>query len=268
MTRLPLLAVLAVGLATPATARDAPWLIAPPALVEAARSLGGPAARVETREEEEAVTAYCQGLGAQTADALVLTRRLIDRERTSCETEAIAGEPERLLGLVGLAIDGPFDGLTRRHLWQALARQISEDGKLADNRARSWREVDPTLPHRPIALRIEAPEPLIEAVVLATGCLGAPGYAKLDRTKLCRGLRTDLPSSPDPVVIRVLGPEGRGRPVEGIAPTPADLASGRYPLARRVYVYLKRAHLPGIPGLSSLLRQNVPGLLPAPPAAP
>ncbi len=264
MTRLPLLAVLVAGLAAPVAARDATWLIAPSALVEVARGLGGPAARVETREEEEAVTAYCQGLGAQTADALLLTRRLLDRERTSCEAEAIAGEPERLLGLVGLALDGPFDGLTRRHLWQAFARQISEDGKLADNRARSWREVDPALPDRPIALRIEAPEPLIEALVLAPGCLGAPGYAKLDRTRICRGLRSDLPAGPDPVFIRPLGPEGRGGPIEGISPTAADLASGRYPLARRAYLYLKRPHLPGIPGLSSLLRQDAPGLLLAP----
>lgn len=265
MTRLPLLAVLMAGLVAPVAARDAPWLIAPSALVEVARGLGGPTARVETREEEEAVTAYCQGLGAQTADALLLTRRLLDRERTTCEAEAIASEPERLLGLVGLALDEPFDGLTRRHLWQAFARQISEDGKLADNRARSWREVDPALPDRPIALRIEAPEPLIEALVLATGCLGAPGYAKLDRTRLCRGLRSDLPTGPDPVVIRPLGPEGRGGPIEGISPTAADIASGRYPLARRVHLYLKRPHLPGIPGLSSLLRQDAPGLLPAPP---
>lgn len=235
-----------------------------PALVEVARSLGGPATRVETRQEEEAVTAYCQGLGAQTADALLLTRRLLDRERTSCEAEAIAGEPERLLGLIGLVLDGPFDRLTRRHLWHAFARQISEDGKLADNRARSWREVDPALPDRPIGLRIEAPEPLIEALVLATGCLGAPGYAKLDRTRLCRGLRSDLPAGPDPIVIRRLGPDGQGLPVEGISPTAADLASGRYPLARRVYLYLKRPHLPGIPGLSRLLRQDGPGLLPAP----
>ena len=78
MTRLPLLAVLVAGLAAPVAARDATWLIAPSALVEVARGLGGPAARVETREEEEAVTAYCQGLGVQTADALLLTRRLLD----------------------------------------------------------------------------------------------------------------------------------------------------------------------------------------------
>lgn len=261
MIRFPLLALLAVGLATPAAARDAPWLIAPPALVEVARGLAGPAGRVETREEEEAISAYCQGLGAQTADALLLTRRLLDRERTSCEAEAIAGEPERFLGVIGLALDGPFDGLTRRHLWQAAARQISEDGKLADNKQRTWREIDPALPDRPITFRIEAPEPLVEALVLATGCLGASGYAKLDRSRLCRGLRSDLPAGPDPIVIRRLGPEGTGRPVEGVSPTAPDLASGRYPLARRVYLYVKGAHLPGIPGLSSLLRQDAPGLL-------
>lgn len=260
-----LLSLLAI---VPAAARDAPWLIAPPSLVETARSLGGPGVRVEAREEEEAVTAYCQGLGAQTADALLLPRRLLDRERRACEAEAIAGEPERLLGLIGLVLDGPFADLTRRQMWRAFAREISEDGKLEDNKTRSWRQIDPALPDRPIALRIEAPAPLIDGLILAAGCLGAPGYAKLDRTRLCRGLRSDLPEGPDPVVIRPLGPGGPGRPVEGVAPLAPDLLSGRYPLARHVYLYLKRAHLPGILGLSGLLQRNPPGLQPATPAAP
>ena len=268
MNALRLLSLLAVVQAVPAAARDAPWLIAPPSLVEAARGLGGPAAHIEAREEEEAVTAYCQGLGAQTADALVLSRRLLDREQRSCEAEAISGEPERLLGLIALALDAPFADLTRRHLWRAFAREISVDGKLAENKVRSWQQVDPALPDRPIALRLEAPAPLVDALVLAVGCLGAPGYAKLDRTRLCRNLRSNLPEGPDPVVIRPLGPDGQGQAIEGIAPTAPDLASGRYPLARRVYLYLKRAHLPGIPGLSALPRQDPPGLLPAPPSPP
>ncbi len=268
MIALRLLVATAIVQAAPASARDAPWLIAPPALVEVARGLGGPAARIQAREEEEAVTAYCQGLGAQTADALVLPRRLLDRERRSCEAEAIPGEPERLLGLIGLVLEGPVAELTRRHMWQAFAREVSEDGKLAANKAGSWRQIDPALPDRPIALRLEAPAPLADALILAIGCLGATGYAKLDRTRLCHGVRADLPQGPDPVVIRRLGPGGQGQAIEGVAPTAPDLSTGRYPLARRVYLYLKRAHLPGIPGLPSLLQAEAPGLVPVPPTAP
>lgn len=259
MIGLPLLALIAAGLATPAAARDAPWVIAPPALVEAAAGIAGSGARIETRDDEEdAVATYCRGLGAQTADALLLTRRLLDRERRSCEAEAIAAEPERVLGLAGLALDGSPAALTRRHLWRALAREVSADGKLVPNRVSSWRQVDPAFPDRPIAFRLEAPAPMIDALILSAGCLGATGYAKLDRKRLCQGLRNDLPTGPDPIVVRPLMTPAD--PVEGIAPTETEIAAGRYPLARRVYLYLKRPHLPGVPGLSALQTRAPGGL--------
>jgi phosphate transport system substrate-binding protein len=263
MTIVRLLPLLGILLAPPAFGRDAPWLLASPALAPVAAALGGPAAKVETKDDDEAaVTAYCAGLGAQAPDALLIHRRLLDRERRSCEAEAISSEPERVLGLIGLALEGSPAPLTRRHLWRALAREVSVDGTLARNRVRTWREVDPALPDRPIALRVAAPASLLDELIFATGCLGATGYAKLERTRLCRGLRDDLADGPDPIVIRALG--ASGDPVEGIEPTAANLSSGRYPLARHVYLYAKRPHVPGIPGLAELLRRNAPSLQPPP----
>ncbi len=254
-----LLVCLAVGFAVPAAARDAPWVIAVPALEPVAAAIAGSGARIEAKaDEEEAVTAYCKGLGAQTADALLITRRLLDRERRSCEGEAISAEAERVLGIAGLTIEGGPPGLTRRHLWRAFAQEISVDGKLAPNPAKTWRDVDPSLPETPLALRTAAPASMIDALVLTAGCLGAAGYATLDRKRLCHGLRQDLPDGPAPLVIGPLG--AAGDPVEGIGPTETDISAGRYPLARRVYLYLKRPHLPGIPGLYTLLSAD-PGTL-------
>lgn len=253
----------ALAFSASAAAREAPWLIASPALAEVGIAIAGPAARIETQDDDdEAVTAYCKGLGAQTADALLITRRLLDRERRSCAAEAISVEPERVVGTIGLAIEGAPPGLTRRLLWRAIAREISDDGKLVPNRVRSWREVDPSFPDRPIALRLAVAAPLVDALILAPGCLGAAGYAKLDRKRLCRGHRDDLPNGPAPIVIRPIGP--LGDPIEGVAPTEAEISAGRYPLARRVYLYLKRSHLPGIPGLSDLQSRDAGALL-APP---
>jgi len=258
---LALLAVLA--LAAPAEARDAPWIVAPAALAGTAADFAGPAAQVESNSDDEAaVTSYCAGLGAQAPDALLLHRRLLDRERRSCENEAISPEPERVLGIIGLALDGAPGPLTRRHLWRAFANEVSKDGELVPNQTRSWREIDPSFPDRPIALRVSVPAPLVEELVLAIGCLGASGYAKLDRARLCRVIRSDLPDGPAPIVLRPL--DGTGDPIEGIAPAGPDLSSGRYPLARRLYLYLKRPHLPGIPGLSGLLERRPPGLAQAP----
>ena len=259
MIRIRLLALLAIGFAAPAAARDAPWVIATPALEPVAAVIAGPGAKIESRpDEEDAVTAYCKGLGAQTADALLIARRLLDRERKSCEGEAISAEPERVLGIAGLSVHGGPPGLTRRHLWRAFAREISVDGKLVPNRARTWRDVDPSLPETPLALRVTVSASMVDALVLATGCLGAAGYAKLDRKRLCHGLREDLPDEPAPIVIGPL--DSSGEPIEGVAPTEADISAGRYPLARRAYLYLKRTHLPGIPGLYALPGRD-PGVL-------
>jgi phosphate transport system substrate-binding protein len=248
--------------AMPAAAREVPWLVAVPASAEAARTLGGPAARIDVADDEEAaVTAYCRGLGAHVPDALLLTRRLLDRERRHCATEAIETEPARVLGIVGLGIDGPLPDLTRTQLWRALAREVPADGKLEPNRTRRWREVDPDLPDRPIAFRLEAPPGLVGALILSVGCLGAPGSAKLDQPRLCTALRTDLPPSPDPVVIGPLRPGGLS--VEGVSPTDTEVAAGRYPLTRRVYLYLKQPHLPGIPGAAALMTRDAGSLLPA-----
>jgi phosphate transport system substrate-binding protein len=259
------LAGLALGLlvwAMPAMARDV-WIVAPPALAEVARALAGPRAQVDSRVEEAAIDAYCAGLGAQTPDALVLTRRLLDRERTRCAAEAIAAEPERVLGLIGLAVEAPLPDLTRRQLWRAVAELLPEASRLRPNPLRNWAEVDPALPDRTIALRLEAPAPLVDALILAPACVGAPGYAKLDRARLCRGVRTDLPTAPDPLVLRMIAPGTAitGMSIEGISPTEDEIASGRYPLARRVYLFLKRPHLAGIPALDALRTTQVPQLL-------
>jgi phosphate transport system substrate-binding protein len=253
----------ALLMTAPAAARDAPWLVAVPSLADAARALAGPAARIDVAEDEEAaVLSYCRGLGAHLPDALLLTRRLLDREQRQCATEAIASDPARLLGIVGLAVDGPLPDLTRAQLWRALAGEVPADGTLAPNRSRRWREVDPDLPDLPITLRLEASPDLVSGLILSVGCLGAPGFAKLDRARLCTALRTDLPQAPDAVVIGALRPDGLA--VEGVKPAAAEIAAGRYPLARRVYLYVKQPHVPGIPGLAALLTRPVPGLQPAP----
>jgi phosphate transport system substrate-binding protein len=261
MRTVPLLIALLV--AAPAAARDAPWLVTVPALAGAARELGGPTARIDVAEDEEAaVTSYCRGLGAHLPDALLLTRRLLDRERRQCGTEAIATEPARLLGIVGLSLDGPLPGLTRAQLWRALTREFPADGKLEPSRARSWHDVDPGLPDRPIAIRIEAPPGLVSGLILSAGCLAAPGFAKLDQGRLCSAIRTDLPSAPDAVLIGHLRADGL--PVEGIRPTPYEVAAGRYPLARRAYLFMKQPHLPGIPGAAAVLTRGVAGVQPPP----
>ena len=68
-----------------------------------------------------------------------------------------------------------------------------------------------------------------------------------------------------------------GVPIDGVVPTYDAIADGRYPGARPLYIYVKRAHIDAIPGLRAFLdlyvanwRPQGPlvarGLIAAPPA--
>ena len=46
-----------------------------------------------------------------------------------------------------------------------------------------------------------------------------------------------------------------GVPIAGVAPTYAAIASGAYPGARPLYLYVKTAHLNAVPGLRAFLRR-------------
>jgi phosphate transport system substrate-binding protein len=45
----------------------------------------------------------------------------------------------------------------------------------------------------------------------------------------------------------------RGVPIDGVAPTPDMIASGRYPGVRSLYLYVKKKHLKAVPELQAFL---------------
>ena len=45
-----------------------------------------------------------------------------------------------------------------------------------------------------------------------------------------------------------------GLSIDGVAPSYASIASGRYPASRPLFLYVKQAHLAAVPRLADLLR--------------
>jgi len=43
--------------------------------------------------------------------------------------------------------------------------------------------------------------------------------------------------------------------IDGIAPTPTTIADGSYPLARSLYIYVKKAHIGVTPGLQQFVTE-------------
>jgi phosphate transport system substrate-binding protein len=47
----------------------------------------------------------------------------------------------------------------------------------------------------------------------------------------------------------------KGSPIDGVEPTFDNIASGKYPVARPLYFYVKKAHIGSIPGISESLQE-------------
>ena len=253
---------------------------------------------------------FCAGLGARHPDIANASRRMRAAEYADCRANGVGEVVEVQIGIDGIAFaeakNGPKMTLTPADLYRALA--AAPLGRA--NAARTWRDVNPALPATPIQVygppATSGTRDALAELVMAPGCEAVdPAAAALKARDedafraRCQRVREDgayidagendnlivqkLQSNPNALGIfgygyleenaRVVN----GVPLSGVAPTYAAIASGRYPGARPLYLYVKKAHLNAIPGLRDFLRHyarlwddNGPlvrrGLIAAPPA--
>jgi phosphate transport system substrate-binding protein len=177
---------------------------------------------------------------------------------------------------------GPLVRISLAQLFLALAKgTLGKDGRLAANPHRRWSDIDRTLPDVAIDLRVP-PQAAgtrddLEELFLREGVMRVPVLAKLvaEDVSLVRKagtLRTDAVVTvhgtedevarelvANPKAVGVLGYRFlqarrdtlRGVMVEG-ADAEQDAYNGKYPGARRLYVYLRKAEMARTPGLAKL----------------
>jgi len=190
------------------------------------------------------------------------------------------------VGIEGIAFatatSTPIPNLTTRDVYLALAK--TPFGK--PNRAKTWRDVNPTLPA--ITIQVYGPpstsgtRDAVAELILARGCEQMmPEMATIrdarpdDFAKTCTRVRDDGPYidagendnlivqklQANPNAIGIFGysylEENKDRlngvPLNGIEPTYETIASGRYPGSRPLFLYVKKAHLSAIPNLRAFL---------------
>jgi phosphate transport system substrate-binding protein len=260
---------------------------------------------VEPTGSEAGIALFCAGEGARHPDILGAVRRLTRADLAACTSNGV-GVSELLVGYQAVALaqnPGPAPlFLTRRQLFLALAREVPVNGRLTANPYRLWSDIDFALPVKPIAVLGPPPgTPLRDAFV---ELVMAPAAAELPtlRGREVGALREDgvfvelgedegvvlseLARRPEALAIvsfNHLALKGEGFlavPLDGVAPTPATIADGRYGAARPVQLYVKRAHAAFVPGLKDYLATllgdaasspagflTARGLVPLPPAA-
>ena len=228
---------------------------------------------------------FCGGNDMKTPDITNASRRMKASEFELCQKNGVTSITEALIGFDGIAIaQGKKNkalALTREQIFLAVAEEVpSKDGKtLVKNPYKKWSEIDATLPNREI--RVYGPPKssgtrysFEEMVLLHTTeksdlYLNAgfkKGYNKIrqDGAYIDSGENDNLivqKLTKDTNAIGVFGysfleengDKVSGAKVDGFDPIPANISSGKYPISRTMFFYVKNDHKKEKPSLSKFV---------------
>jgi phosphate transport system substrate-binding protein len=244
------------------------------------RANPGIAVTVESTGTGGGMKLFCQGVGSQFPDLEDASRRIKKSEYDECQKAGVKQIIEVPIGIDGLTViesnNGPQMNLTQADIYKALAANPFGKGP---NKAQTWHDVNPSLPA--IKIRVLGPPPTsgtrdsLADLYLTKGCDTDPAMAALAKSNeeqhkdVCTKIREDgayveagendnllvQKVAGDPGTLGVLGYSyleqnaETVRPVKiaGISPTEATISDLSYPGARRLYIYIKSAHMAAKP---------------------
>lgn len=232
---------------------------------------------------------FCSGADINTPDIANASRRIKDKELKLCEENGVTDITEALIGFDGIAIaqDSKVAGfnVTKAQLALAVAEQVpSKDGKtLIANPYKKWSDIDASLPNREIVVygppKSSGTRDSFEELVLQHVFEKMPVYTDLFKAdekankkyEKYSVIRTDgvyvesgendnlivQKLTKNPAAIGIFGysfleenkDKVSGITVDNIAPTADTISSGKYPVARSMYFYIKNAHIKEVPAL-------------------
>ena len=237
---------------------------------------------------------FCDGVGVQFPDATNASRRMKAGEFELCQKNNVKDIIELMIGYDGLTLafskKNPPMSLTRAQVFLALAKNVpGPDGKLIPNPYKTWNQIDPSLPNKPI--EILGPPPTsgtrdsFHELVLEPGAEQIPAMKALkaaDRKAFdaaWKSIREDgvyvEAGENDNVIVQKLeanpGAVGifgysfleenvskvQGVKLDGVEPNEETISTLKYPAAREMFVYVKKAHIGVVPGLDKFAQEFV-----------
>jgi phosphate transport system substrate-binding protein len=224
---------------------------------------------------------FCAGVGEKFPDVEDASRRMKASEAKLCQANGVTAITEIQVGIDGISFatskSSPFRNLTQRDIYMAIAK--TPYGK--PNRAKTWHDVNSSLPNIPI--RVYGPPPTsgtrdaLGELILTPPCEANAGMAALKKSDenkfkaICTGLREDggyieagendnlivQKIEQNPGTIGIFGysyleenaDRLNGIPINGVVPTYDSISSFKYPGARPLYIYIKNAHANAIPAV-------------------
>ena len=237
---------------------------------------------------------FCAGVGEGHPDATNASRRMKKNEFEQCQKNGVKDVVEINVGFDGLTVAQSKQGtpikLTLAQLLLAVAKEVpGPGGKLITNPNKNWSDIDKSLPNTKI--EVLGPPPTsgtrdsFHELLLEKGAEQIPALAALKKSdkkafdRVWKTLREDgayvEAGENDNVIVAKLeanknafGVFGysfleensaklRGVPLNGVAPDFEEITSGKYPGARRMYVYIKKQHVGLVPGLDKFAAEYV-----------
>jgi phosphate transport system substrate-binding protein len=246
--------------------------------------------RVEALGTGGGIQAFCQGVGPSTPDIANASRPMKRSEYDKCAANGVTEIVELKIGYDGIVVatarNGASFNFSLDDLYEGLAKEVpGPDGSFVLNPARTWSQVNPSLPNQRIQVYGPPPTSGTRDAFLELGMTPGAGLvpavaAIKDQDKnrfeaLAHTVREDgawIDSGEnDNAILQTLtrtpGSLGvfgysfleqnmdsvKAETIDGVAPSPETISNGTYPLARSLYVYVKKAHIGVTPGLQEFL---------------
>lgn len=242
---------------------------------------------IESGGSGAGIKQFCAGVGEAFIDIANSSRPMKPEEIATCATNGVKDIVEAKFGYDGIVF--AFDKsvgdvkLTQSDIYLALAAMVPVDGKMVANANKTWKQVNKDLPDMPIMAFVPGEKhgtrEVFEQKVLMAGCVAnkgdaafmAGGMNKDDAAKACVKMRKDGASvdidgdytetlarlGTNKTAVGVFGlsfyesnsDKLKVASVGGVVPSVETVASGKYPVSRPLFFYIKKAHVGVIPGI-------------------
>jgi phosphate transport system substrate-binding protein len=237
---------------------------------------------------------FCNGVGVQHPDIANASRAIKASEFQACQQNGVKDIVEVKIGYDGIVVanskKAPELKLTSKDIFLALAKEVPNprggEGLVA-NPYKTWKEVNASLPD--VKIEVLGPPPTSGTRDAFMELAMEPGALKFDNLKklskedgkkfqaVFSSIREDggyvEAGENDNLIVQKLGANPnalgifgfsfldqntdkiQGSYVEGFPPTFENIASGKYPLSRPLFFYVKKAHAGVIPGIKEYLAE-------------
>jgi phosphate transport system substrate-binding protein len=237
---------------------------------------------------------FCGGVGVQHPDISNASRAIKAEEFETCRKNGVTDVIEVKIGYDGIVVANSKKAaqlkLSRKEIFLALAKEVPDPNgpnKMVANPYKTWKQVNSSLPD--VKIEVLGPPPTsgtrdaFVELAMETGAEKFEALKSLKKSdpkafqKVFSTLREDgayieagendnlivqkLQANPNAVGIfgfsfmEQNSDRIQGSLVEDAQPTFDNIASGKYPLSRPLFFYVKKAHVGVIPGIKEYLAE-------------